>query len=148
MRWFAHTARNKNTSRVRAAAPTSLFRRMNPRNRPAWLRSVGSSRSRLPSTVGVGTRITAHPLHRSGRADFPHPALASGTDAKNDAGDTDDRRERAATSGRYAVASAPRRGEGAGSDAEACGIIAMLLFCVPRGNELSDSTPARVGVEA
>jgi len=24
----------------------------------------------------------------------------------------------------------------------------MLLFCVPRGNELSDSTPARVGVEA
>src|SRR5437867_5342950 len=26
--------------------------------------------------------ITEHPLHGSGRADFPHPALASGDDAK------------------------------------------------------------------
>ena len=32
--------------------------------------------------VGVGMPITEHPLHRSGRAAFPHPALASGDDAK------------------------------------------------------------------
>jgi len=30
--------------------------------------------------------IADHPLHRSGRADFPHPALASGDDAKSPQG--------------------------------------------------------------
>jgi hypothetical protein len=29
--------------------------------------------------VGVGMRITEHPLHRSGRAALPHPAPVSGT---------------------------------------------------------------------
>jgi hypothetical protein len=33
--------------------------------------------------VAVGTMITRSPLHRSGRAAFPHPALASGDDAKS-----------------------------------------------------------------
>ena len=32
--------------------------------------------------VGVGIMVTHNPLHGSGRADFPHPALASGDDAK------------------------------------------------------------------
>ena len=32
--------------------------------------------------VAVGTDLTARPPHRSGRADFPHPALASGSDAQ------------------------------------------------------------------
>ncbi len=36
----------------------------------------------LPSEVGVGIMVTPDPLHRSGRAAFPHPALASGDDAK------------------------------------------------------------------
>src|SRR6266851_5295228 len=33
--------------------------------------------------VGVGTMVTHNPLHRSGRAGFPHPALALGDDAKS-----------------------------------------------------------------
>ena len=32
--------------------------------------------------VGVGIMVAHDPLHGSGRADFPHPALASGDDAK------------------------------------------------------------------
>ena len=32
--------------------------------------------------VAVGTDLTARPPHRSGQADFPHPALASGSDAQ------------------------------------------------------------------
>jgi hypothetical protein len=32
--------------------------------------------------VAVGIRITPYPPHRSGRADFPHPALASGCDVQ------------------------------------------------------------------
>ena len=32
--------------------------------------------------VAVGIRLTPYPPHRSGRADFPHPALASGGDAQ------------------------------------------------------------------
>src|SRR6059036_4327822 len=36
--------------------------------------------------VGVGIVIAHNPLHRSGRADFPHPALASGDDAKSPQG--------------------------------------------------------------
>jgi hypothetical protein len=32
-------------------------------------------------TVGVGIMIAHNPLHGSGRADFPHPALALGDDA-------------------------------------------------------------------
>jgi hypothetical protein len=32
--------------------------------------------------VAVGMRIAPHPPHRSGRAAFPHPALASGNDAQ------------------------------------------------------------------
>src|SRR2546426_12773491 len=32
--------------------------------------------------VGVGIVVTHTPLHRSGRADFPHPAPTSGDDAK------------------------------------------------------------------
>src|SRR6267378_4442891 len=32
--------------------------------------------------VGVGIMVAHYPLHRSGRAAFPHPALASGNDAK------------------------------------------------------------------
>ena len=31
--------------------------------------------------VGVGITIAHNPLHGSGRADFPHPALTSGNDA-------------------------------------------------------------------
>jgi len=50
--------------------------------------------------------ITEHPLHGSGRADFPHPALASGDDAKPP-GDRDDTREQEATSGPWAAASGP-----------------------------------------
>ena len=38
-----------------------------------------NSRSR---NHGSGIMVTHNPLHRSGRADFPHPALASGNDAK------------------------------------------------------------------
>ncbi len=32
--------------------------------------------------VAVGIRLTPYPPHRSGRADFPHPALASGSDVQ------------------------------------------------------------------
>src|SRR5216683_2483665 len=32
--------------------------------------------------VGVGIMVAHHPLHGSGRAGFPHPALASSDDAK------------------------------------------------------------------
>ena len=32
--------------------------------------------------VAVGMEITLHPPHRSGRTDFPYPALASGQRAK------------------------------------------------------------------
>ncbi len=35
-----------------------------------------------PRGVGVGIMVAHHPLHGSGRAGFPHPALASGDDAK------------------------------------------------------------------
>src|ERR1700704_3759726 len=35
-----------------------------------------------PNAVGVGMTIADHPLHRSGRAGYPHPALALGDDAK------------------------------------------------------------------
>src|SRR5215469_14099907 len=31
--------------------------------------------------VAVGIRVTSYPPRRSGRADFPHPALASGRNA-------------------------------------------------------------------
>jgi hypothetical protein len=34
-----------------------------------------------PERVGVGITIAHDPLHRSGRAGFPHPALALGDDA-------------------------------------------------------------------
>ena len=34
------------------------------------------------SGVAVGIRISPYPPHRSGLADFPHPALASGGDAQ------------------------------------------------------------------
>ena len=34
-----------------------------------------------PFLVGVGIVIAHDPLHGSGRADFPHPALTSGNDA-------------------------------------------------------------------
>jgi len=37
--------------------------------------------SQLQLTVGVGIVITHNPLHGSGRADFPHPALALGNNA-------------------------------------------------------------------
>jgi hypothetical protein len=37
--------------------------------------------SLLPFLVGVGIMIAHDPLHGSGRADFPHPALTSGNDA-------------------------------------------------------------------
>ena len=63
-----------------------------------WPRSVGAVWSlvasfalRMPlrallsqrvNDVAVGIRITPYPPHRSGRADFPHPALASGDDAQ------------------------------------------------------------------
>src|SRR5437588_12733570 len=36
--------------------------------------------------VGVGIMVAHNPLHRSGQADFPHPALASGDDAKSPQG--------------------------------------------------------------
>src|SRR2546426_2250238 len=38
------------------------------------------------SRVGVGIMVAHNPLHRSGRAVFPHPALASGDDAKSPQG--------------------------------------------------------------
>jgi hypothetical protein len=38
----------------------------------------GASR---PRRVGVGIVITRDPLHGSGQAELPHPALASGNDA-------------------------------------------------------------------
>src|SRR5271155_185023 len=38
--------------------------------------------SLLPFLVGVGIVVAHNPLHGSGRAGFPHPALASGTDAE------------------------------------------------------------------
>lgn len=66
--------------------------------------------------------IAEHPLHRSGRADFPHPAPTSGNDAKPAERIRDDRHVRVATSGRYTAASAPTSGERAGSAAAACGI--------------------------
>src|SRR5713101_7969737 len=37
-------------------------------------------------TVGVGMTIARNPLHGSGRAGLPHPALASGDDAKSPQG--------------------------------------------------------------
>jgi Asp-tRNA(Asn)/Glu-tRNA(Gln) amidotransferase A subunit family amidase len=59
--WLPQTARNRNTSRVRAAAPTSLFRRMNPRNKPACDVSVGRSR-RIRQCAHDEARI--HPTPR------------------------------------------------------------------------------------
>src|SRR3989454_10324948 len=38
------------------------------------------------SRVGVGIMVAHNPLHRSGRAGFPHPAPASGDDAKSPQG--------------------------------------------------------------
>src|SRR3989440_5845630 len=38
-------------------------------------------RDRGGPRVGVGIMITHNPLHGSGRADFPHPALALGDNA-------------------------------------------------------------------
>jgi hypothetical protein len=53
--------------------------------------------------VGVGTAITRCPLHGSGRAAFPHPALASGGDAQTVPGiwmaDADGRKPAAYESG-------------------------------------------------
>src|SRR6202158_3273334 len=43
---------------------------------PAWGKRCS------PLSVGVGIMVAHNPLHRSGRAAFPHPALASGDDAK------------------------------------------------------------------
>src|SRR5262245_13272176 len=37
----------------------------------------------MTTRVGVEMPIAEHPLHRSGRADFPHPAPTSGDDAKS-----------------------------------------------------------------
>jgi hypothetical protein len=39
-------------------------------------------RNSIESSVGVGIAIAHDPVHRSGRADFPHPALTLGDDAK------------------------------------------------------------------
>src|ERR1700746_331958 len=78
-------------------------------NVPAWAVSMAATGSRRfsshePSlsnrlagykhaTVGVGIMITHNPLHGSGRAGFPHPALALGEDARaaQGIGMTDDR---------------------------------------------------------
>ena len=56
------------TPAISAASPTSLQSNANPQG--------------VMTKVGVGMTITDHPLHGSGRADFPHPALASGDDAE------------------------------------------------------------------
>ncbi len=49
-------------------------------------------------SVGVGIATAHAPLHRSGRADFAHPALTLGDDAKT-AEDRNDRFAVVATSG-------------------------------------------------
>jgi hypothetical protein len=38
--------------------------------------------ARHPQAVGVGIVLAHDPLHGSGRAELPHPALASGDDAE------------------------------------------------------------------
>ena len=43
--------------------------------------AIRTKRFKLHHEVGVGITITHDPLHGSGRADFPHPALALGDDA-------------------------------------------------------------------
>src|SRR3984893_5249719 len=52
-----------------------------------WFRVLAGNRSRRPSEtaeqhVGVGITIAHDPLHGSGRAGFPHPALALGNNAQ------------------------------------------------------------------
>src|SRR6059036_2814139 len=52
----------------------------NPIISPAWfLTSATNSKSEY---VGVGITVAHNPLHRSGRAALPHPAPASGYNAK------------------------------------------------------------------
>src|SRR2546426_2345008 len=50
-------------------------------SRGGWTGATGCWAS-VGNGVGVGIMVAHHPLHGSGRADFPHPALASGDDAK------------------------------------------------------------------
>jgi hypothetical protein len=45
------------------------------------LASLSVGMALLPQRVGVGITITHDPLHGSGRAGFPHPALALGNNA-------------------------------------------------------------------
>src|SRR5208337_2166637 len=47
----------------------------------AWLREL-VVHARKWRAVGVGIVIAHDPLHGSGRAELPHPALASGDDAE------------------------------------------------------------------
>src|SRR5258708_21699225 len=64
-------ARPTDTS-VYASSDTSRCRLQD--SRPEWIRCS-------PFPVGVGIVIAHDPLHGSGRADFPHPALTSANDA-------------------------------------------------------------------
>ena len=65
------------------AVPASLGslppRKSRPPRRPD---THAFSPSNLTHRVGVEIMVTHNPLHRSGRAGFPHPALALGDDAK------------------------------------------------------------------
>src|SRR5881409_241208 len=44
--------------------------------------SFTAPRRFAPALVGVGIRVAPNPLHRSGQAALPHPALALGDDGK------------------------------------------------------------------
>src|SRR6267378_3857541 len=61
--------------------------------------SVTNSRFNLETTVGVGMMIAHNPLHGSGQAGFPHPALALGENAHamQGVGMTDGRRRQPAS---------------------------------------------------
>jgi hypothetical protein len=48
----------------------------------AALPAIPCSLWRLMAGIGVGIVIAHEPLHGSGRAELPHPALASGDDAE------------------------------------------------------------------
>src|SRR5437867_6709183 len=50
----------------------------------AWMKGTGGGRG--GGGVGVEMTIARNPLHGSGRAALPHPALASGDDAKSPQG--------------------------------------------------------------
>ena len=75
------------TSRVHSADRRRDTREQAPRRRdPPAPRQSARRAGDGAAGVGVGMMIADHPLHRSGRADLPHPAPASGDDAKSPQG--------------------------------------------------------------